>query len=148
MHHYQRSKNQFNSYSFEDKADFRVLKIKFDPSVHSWDTVNFRAAWTGWPHLFLNIPTPIFLINVWFVLTCTKSDYFIDFFCDVADQKILQSNWMRTFGPYLRNKSFPKYGIFCRNMANNINKLNTVLGPFLVHFAFLAPKKTFPGKSV
>ena len=83
LHHYQRSKNQFNSYSFEDTADFRVLKIQFIPSVHSWDTVNFRAAWTGWPHLFLNIPIPQFFdqrlicINMhkirlfhWFFLRC------------------------------------------------------------------------------
>ena len=30
---------------------------QFTPSIHSWDTVNFRALLPDWPHPFLNIPT-------------------------------------------------------------------------------------------
>ena len=30
---------------------------------------------------------------------------------DMVDKKILQSDWLRTFTPYLRNKNFSKYEI-------------------------------------
>ena len=66
------------------------------------------------------------------------------------------------FGPYLRNKNFPKYGICCRNIANYINfhyRTNSVkindkffnklkkkpvfFGPFLVHFPNFGDKTFF-----
>ena len=35
-------------------------KNQFIPSTHSWDTVNFRVLWPGWPHPSLTMPTPKF----------------------------------------------------------------------------------------
>ena len=35
-------------------------KNQFIPSTHSWDTVNFRVLWPGWPHQSLTMPTPKF----------------------------------------------------------------------------------------
>ena len=46
-------------------------KNQFIPSTYSWDTVNFRVLWPGWPH-------PINSCE--FVSTCKKSGYFIDLF--------------------------------------------------------------------
>ena len=32
-------------------------KNQFIPSIHSWDTANFRVPWPDWPHSFLTTPT-------------------------------------------------------------------------------------------
>ena len=32
-------------------------KNQFIPSIHSWDTANFRVLWPDWPHPFLTMPT-------------------------------------------------------------------------------------------
>ena len=34
-----------------------MQKNQFIPSVHSWDTVNFRVLWPDWPHPFLTMST-------------------------------------------------------------------------------------------
>ena len=39
-------------------------KIKFIPSIHSWDTVNFRVLWPGWSHPSLTTPTPKFFDQI------------------------------------------------------------------------------------
>ena len=33
------------------------MEKKFITSTHSWDTVNFRVLWPGWPHPSLAMPT-------------------------------------------------------------------------------------------
>ena len=35
----------------------QYAKTRFIPSIHSWDTVNFRVPWPDWPHTFLTTPT-------------------------------------------------------------------------------------------
>ena len=36
---------------------YQYTKNKLFPSIHSWDTVNFRVPWQDWPHWLLAMPT-------------------------------------------------------------------------------------------
>ena len=38
---------------------YQHAKNEFIPSVHFWDSVNFRVSWPDWPHQFLNMTTQI-----------------------------------------------------------------------------------------
>ena len=56
-------------------------KNQFIPSVHFWDTVNFRVLWPDWPHPFFDHVNPINFLSTFnlceSVSTCTKSVYSI-----------------------------------------------------------------------
>ena len=59
-------------------------KNQFIPSIHSWDTVNFRVLWPDWPHPFLTTHIQNFfdqlLIHLNLYQHAKKSGYFIDLF--------------------------------------------------------------------
>ena len=51
-----------------------ACKNQFIPSVHFWDTVNFRVSWPDWPYSFLTMATQIITIhilpnNAWYLAT-------------------------------------------------------------------------------
>ena len=54
------------------------------------------------------------------VSTCKKSDYFI-FWGDRVDQKILQSDMLRTFWPISQEQKFSQIWDLRRNTTNNIS---------------------------
>ena len=59
-------------------------KNQLVPSVHSWDTINFRVQWPDCPRLFLTMPNQEYFWPTFnfceFVSTCKKCGYFIDLF--------------------------------------------------------------------
>ena len=78
------------------------INLQFIPSIHSWDTVNFRILWPDWSQLFFNHAYPKMFWSIFnsceFVSTCKKSSYFKICSGDTV-KKILQSDWLRTFSP-------------------------------------------------
>ena len=114
------------TFSFPEFA--LALKNLFTPSVHSWDTVNFRP---NWPHPFFNTAIQNFfdqlLIYVDVYQVAKKSSYFIDLF--------LRYGWLKNpaiwlaweqFGPYLRNKNFPKYEICAATQPIEVFIINKI----------------------
>ena len=100
-------------------------KNRFIPSIHSWDTVNFRALRPDWPHPFLSMPTQELFSSTFnlceFFSSCKKSGYFGDFFWRYGWLKILQSDCLRTYWPISQERKFPQIWDLCKNTANNIN---------------------------
>ena len=127
------------------------------PSIHSWDTTNFRVLWPDWPHLFLRTPTPKFFdqLLIFVILYLHAKNQAISLICseDMVDWKILQSEWLRRFWPISRELKFSQIWNLSRNTANNtsfhyrtnsvkindknfsINSKNHAFGPFMVHFS-------------
>ena len=86
-------------------------KNQFSPSIHSWDTVNFRVLWPDWPHPFLTMPTQNSFrstFNLWICINMQKSSLFHWFILEIW---LFKKSWnligWEHFGPYLRN-NFPK----------------------------------------
>ena len=77
-------------------------KNQFIPSIHSWDTVNFRVLWPNWPDPFLPVPTQIFFdLLIYVNFYQYPKDQAISLICsrDRVDWKILQLDWLRIFWP-------------------------------------------------
>ena len=77
-------------------------KNQFIPSIHSWDTVNFRVLWPNWPDPFLPVPTQIFFdLLIYVNFYQYPKDQAISLICsrDRVDWKILQLDWPRIFWP-------------------------------------------------
>ena len=64
---------------------------------------------------FWPCPPKIFLINFKFLWTCIKKHKITLFHWFVLEMWLIKKSWnliyWEQFGPYLRNKTFPKYGI-------------------------------------
>ena len=91
-------------------------KYLFNSLTHSWDTVNFRKPWPDYPPQFLTMSTQknLSTFNLCkLVSTCKKLGYFIDLLWRYGWLKIFCNliGW-EYFGPYIKNKNFPKYGIY------------------------------------
>ena len=135
-------------------------KSHFIPSIHFWETVNFRLLWPGWPHPFLTMTNFWSTFNLCeFVSTCKKSGYFIDLFW--------RYGWLKNPAIWLAENILAHIsGTKILNTANNINfhyrtnseKINDKMfqyipksqcfGPFLVHLPNFWSKKDFSGKSI
>ena len=90
-------------------------KNQFIPSTHSWDTVNFRVQWSGWPHPSLTMPTPKFFYQLLIYVNLCQHVKIRLFHWFVLEIWLIKKScnligWEH-FGPYLRNKNFSKYGI-------------------------------------
>ena len=48
-----------------------MQKNQFIPSIHSWDTANFRVLWPDWPHPFLAAPIQNFFDQI-LICICIK----------------------------------------------------------------------------
>ena len=100
----------------------QYAKSQFMPSIYSWNTATFRVPWPDWPHLFWPCPTKIFLkIFMWICINKQNIRRFYWFILEIWLTKKSCSLIGWYFGPYLRNKNFPKIWDLHRNIANNIN---------------------------
>ena len=143
-------------------------KYQFIPSIHSWDTVNFRVPWLDWPHPLLTMPNhKIFdqylIYSMW---TCIHMQKIRLFHSSVTEIWLIKKScnligWEH-FGPYLRNKNFPYYSIaqehskymfsllnkFSKNQWPNfvIHSKSPILRSFLVHFFNFLGKKNISKK--
>ena len=93
------------------------------PSIHSWDTANFRVPWPDCP--FLTIPTqkPFDQLLIYVNLYQHAKNQAISLSCsgDMFDWKILQFDWLKTFWPISHELKFSQIWNLCRNTENNIN---------------------------
>ena len=121
------------------------------PASYSWDPFNLRFPWSDWPHLFLIVATPKFFDKILIYVNLyqyAKNQAVSISFGDMVDQKILQSDWLRTFCPISQEHktNFPIYRIcagtqqmiifllkkFSKNWwpKFSVNSKNPVFGPF------------------
>ena len=94
------------------------------PASYSWDTFNLRFPWSDWPHLFLIVATPKFFDKILIYVNLyqyAKNQAVSISFGDMVDQKILQSDWLRTFCPISQEHKFSQIWDLCRNTGNNMN---------------------------
>ena len=125
-------------------------KNQFLPSIHSWDTANFKVTWPDWPHTFLAMPIQKFLdqllIYVNLYQHAKKQAISLICFGDMVEQKILQPDWLRTFWPISQEPEFSQIWDLCRNTANNTNfhyrvtsvKINDKIFQYIQKTLFLA----------
>ena len=99
-------------------------KYQFLPSVNFWDKVNFRVLWPDWPRPFLTMSTQknfdYLLIYVNLYQHAKNQTILLICSGDMAHQKILQSDWLKTFWPISQGQKM------CWNTANNISFHYTV----------------------
>ena len=82
--------------------------------------LEIQSLWPDWPLPFFTVPTPKFFDQLLLKenlyehaknqatsLICSK---------DMVDSKILHLTGSEHFGPYLKNKNVPKYGICARTL--------------------------------
>ena len=91
-------------------------KNQFIPSLHSWDTVNFRVPWPDRPHPFLTMPTQnlfdhiLIYVNSYHQHTKNQAVSLIFLEIWLIKNSCNLIGWEH-FGPYLRNQNFLKNGI-------------------------------------
>ena len=122
---------------------YQHAKNQLIPSLHSWDAVNFRIQKPDWPYHFLTtvsfrVQKPDWSYQFFTMLnqkTFNQLLIFVNLYQhaknetvssiysgEIFDLKILQSDWLRDFGLYLRNKIFSKYRI-CTGTQQTIKNL-------------------------
>ena len=94
-------------------------KNPFNPSTHSWDTVNFRVIWPGWPHSFLTTPTPKVFDKL--LIYVSLYQHVKNLFWRYGWLKNLQTDWLRTFWPITQGQKIFQIRDLCRNTVGNIN---------------------------
>ena len=74
------------------------------------------------PYLFLAMPTQKYLLINVNLYQCAKN-HTISWICsaDMANQKVLYSNWLRTFWPISQEQKFYQKWDLCRNTLINEN---------------------------
>ena len=96
-------------------------KYQFNPSIPSWDTVNFRVLWPDWPHSFLTMPNQKCFDRYVNLHQHTKNPGFHWFILEIRlIKKILQSDWLKLFWPISKEQKLSQIRDLCRNTANNI----------------------------
>ena len=104
---------------------FQSAKNKLISSVHSWDTLSFRAERPDWPNSFLAMYNqkrfPSTFIVCGFLSSCKKWGCFINLFWKKFGSKI-PAIWLaeRTFA-YISDARFFPISDLCGNTKNNIN---------------------------
>ena len=87
-----------------DKAHSKIIE--------SWDTINFRVPQSDWLHSIITMPTKRFfdqvLIDVSFINMQKIRLFHLEIW--LIKKSCNMIGWEQ-FGPHLRNKNFPKYGI-------------------------------------
>ena len=98
-----------------------ACKNQLIPSVHSWDTVNFRVRDQIGCTQFLPCPTKTFSIKFQILWICINMQKMrLSSICsrEIVDLNILQSDWLRAFWPISQKQDFQD---LWRNTANKIN---------------------------
>ena len=98
-----------------------ACKNQLIPSVHSWDTVNFRVRDQIGYTQFLPSPTKTFSIKFQILWICINMQKMrLSSICsrEIVDLNILQSDWLRAFWPISQKQDFQD---LWRNTANKIN---------------------------
>ena len=85
------------------------------PSVHSSDTINFRAQRPDWPHPFLNMPDQKIFnqLLIFMNLYQHAKNEAVSSPCsgEIVDLKILESHWLRAFWLISQKQDISKYRI-------------------------------------
>ena len=96
---------------------YQHAKNHFIPSVHSWDTVNFRVQMPH-PHPFLIMPNQKMLVQLLIFVNLYQhaKNEAIWSICsgEIVDLKTLQSDWLIGFWPISQEQDFSQYRICAR----------------------------------
>ena len=116
--------------------------------IRSWDRADFSVLRPQWSHPFLITPTTTFLNQLLISINLhqhekKKNQAFLSFCSrDIADLKILQSDWLRAFWPISQEPDLFQVWDLPKNTTNNINFIyiwwlnfpinskNPIFGPF------------------
>ena len=82
---------------------YQHTKNQFNPLILSWDTTSFSVLRPEQPYPFLTKPTLIFFSQLLLSMNLYQQE-----------KKQAFSSFSEHFGPYLRNRIFPKYRICAR----------------------------------
>ena len=116
---------QSDCFFFQSPFNLREVvtacKNQLIPSVHSWDTVNFRVRDQIGYTQFLPSPTKTFSIKFQILWICINMQKMrLSSICsgEIVDLNSLQSDWLRAFWPISQEQDFQD---LWRNTANKIN---------------------------
>ena len=125
-----------------------MQKIKFIPSFHFWDKVNFRILWPDWPHPFLTMSfhSQIFFDQLLIYVNLYQHARNRLFFIDLLWRYDFQTFWSVFLEP-----TFSQILDLCSNTTNHVNvhfRINSMkkLLTEWQHFSINSKKPVFPKK--
>ena len=120
-----KTKNEHKLFNMQDEN-------QDDSSILTWNIVVSRIMQSDWPIVFSITTNYIFTNHSFFksyasgVGGVPKMKLFINFSWDIADLRILQSDWFRAFWLITPEPEFSQIWDLCRHKANNQKTLKTL----------------------
>ena len=85
-----------------------MQNIKFIPSAHFWERVNFRILWPDCPHTFLTMPTQK---NFWSAIYMQNINLFHLFILHIVNFTVLSPDWPHLFLTKLTQKFLKTFNL-------------------------------------